>query len=56
VDVGHGAGARLLIPGHYDLFPSNSENPAYFSDYLYHTYPARPYKIMAPGERLIYTR
>jgi len=54
-DAGRAAGARLLIPGHYDLFPTNSENPAFFADYLYRTYPDQPFKIMVPGERLVYT-
>jgi L-ascorbate metabolism protein UlaG (beta-lactamase superfamily) len=54
VDVGCQAGAKLLIPLHYDMFPFNSENPAYFVDYLYRTYPSQPFKIMAPGERFVY--
>ncbi|MGI6543054.1 MAG: MBL fold metallo-hydrolase [Limnochordia bacterium] len=53
-DVGAAVGAKLIIPGHYDLFAHNSENPAYFTDYLYRAYPAQPYKIMCPGERLLY--
>lgn len=54
VDVGCQAGAKLLIPLHYDMFAFNSENPAYFADYLYRAYPAQPFKIMAPGERFVY--
>lgn len=53
-DVGTAIGAKLIIPGHYDLFPHNSENPAFFTDYLYRTYPAQPHKLMCPGERLLY--
>jgi L-ascorbate 6-phosphate lactonase len=54
-DVGAAIGAKLIIPGHYDLFPHNSENPAFFTDYLYRAYPAQPHKIMCPGERVLYT-
>lgn len=53
-DVGHAAEAKLIIPMHYDLFAGNSENPAFFADYLYRTYPSQPFKIMAPGERILY--
>lgn len=53
-DLSNAIGAKLLIPGHYDVFPHNGENPAFLVDYLYRAYPAQPFKIMAPGERLIY--
>ncbi len=53
-DLGAAIGADLLIPLHYDLFRSNSENPAYFVDYLYHEYPGQRFKMFAPGERMLY--
>jgi L-ascorbate 6-phosphate lactonase len=56
VDVACGAGAGLIIPMHYDMFAHNSENPAFFVDYLYRTYPAQSFKIMVPGERLVYVQ
>ncbi|MGI6082040.1 MAG: MBL fold metallo-hydrolase [Limnochordia bacterium] len=55
-DVAVAAGAGLIIPMHYDMFAHNGENPAFFVDYIYRTYPAQPFKIMAPGERLVYVR
>lgn len=54
VNVGVEAGADLIIPLHYDLFQGNQENPAFFVDYLYRTYPAQKFHIMAPGERFVY--
>lgn len=44
----------LLVPVHYDLFDSNTENPSYFVDYLYRNYPSQKFKMMVPGERMIY--
>lgn len=55
-DVGRASGASLIIPMHYDMFAGNSENPAFFVDYLYRAYPAQPFKIMAPGERILHMR
>jgi L-ascorbate metabolism protein UlaG (beta-lactamase superfamily) len=53
-DLAVRAGIDLLLPIHYDLFPFNADNPAYFVDYLYRTYPGQKFKMMVPGERLIY--
>jgi L-ascorbate 6-phosphate lactonase len=47
-------GADLIIPIHYDLFPNNRENPAYFVDYLFTHHPNQKFHMMAPGERFIY--
>ncbi|WP_419954433.1 MBL fold metallo-hydrolase [Neobacillus niacini] len=47
-------GADLVIPIHYDLFPNNRDNPAYFVDYLLNHYPNQKFHMMAPGERFIY--
>lgn len=47
-------GTDMLIPIHYDLFPNNRDNPSYFVDYLFHTYPAQKFHMMIPGERFIY--
>jgi len=55
-DVSDAISADLLIPLHYDVFAHNGENPAYLADYMWHTYPAGKYHIMAPGERLIYMK
>jgi L-ascorbate metabolism protein UlaG (beta-lactamase superfamily) len=47
-------GVDLAIPGHYDLFAGNSENPAAFTDCLYKLCPAMKHHIFALGERLCY--
>lgn len=54
VDFSVHVGADLIIPIHYDLFPNNRENPAYFVDYLFTHYPNQKFHMMAPGERFIY--
>ncbi|HET7626789.1 MAG TPA: MBL fold metallo-hydrolase [Bacillales bacterium] len=46
--------ADMLIPIHFDLFPNNTDNPAYFVDYLFHTYPNQKFHMMVAGERFVY--
>jgi L-ascorbate metabolism protein UlaG (beta-lactamase superfamily) len=53
-DFSAAVGVDLLIPIHFDLFPNNRENPAYFVDYLFHQYPHQKFHMMVPGERFIY--
>jgi L-ascorbate metabolism protein UlaG (beta-lactamase superfamily) len=53
-DLAHEIGADLVIPTHYDLFAFNTENPAYFVDYLHRTYPGQKFKMFVPGERMLY--
>jgi L-ascorbate 6-phosphate lactonase len=53
-DFSAAVGVDLIIPIHYDLFPNNRENPAYFVDYLFHHYPNQKFHMMVPGERFIY--
>jgi L-ascorbate 6-phosphate lactonase len=53
VDLAVDIGAKLVIPMHYDFTPTNNTNPAYFLDYLYHTYPFQAFRILALGECLI---
>jgi L-ascorbate 6-phosphate lactonase len=54
VEFSNTVGADLIIPIHYDLFPNNRDNPAYFVDYLFTHYPNQKFHMMAPGERFIY--
>ncbi|GIN74560.1 MBL fold metallo-hydrolase [Bacillus sp. J14TS2] len=56
VDFGIEVGADLIIPMHYDMFPNNSENPAYFVDYIFHHYPSQKFHMMVAGERFIYRK
>lgn len=53
-DFGVEIGSDLLIPIHFDMFSNNRDNPAYFVDYLFHTYPAQKFHMMSAGERFIY--
>jgi L-ascorbate 6-phosphate lactonase len=53
-DFGVQIGTDLIVPIHYDMFSNNRDNPAYFVDYLFQTYPAQKFQMMVPGERLIY--
>jgi len=45
-------GTELVVPMHYDLFNNNTDNPAYFVDYLYKTYPSQKFKMFIPGEEV----
>lgn len=47
---------RMTIPTHYDLIPPNTENPAYFVDYLYERNPDRHYHLLRPGELYYYVK
>lgn len=46
-------GTELVVPMHFDLFNNNTENPAYFVDYMYKTYPMQKFKMFVPGEEII---
>ncbi|GGH84418.1 L-ascorbate metabolism protein UlaG (beta-lactamase superfamily) [Pullulanibacillus pueri] len=47
-------GIDMLLPIHFDLFPNNRDNPAYFVDYLLQHYPHQKFHMMTAGERFIY--
>lgn len=47
------AKTEYVVPMHYDLFDNNTENPAYFVDYLYRTYRYQKFKMFVPGETII---
>lgn len=49
-------GADLMIPCHYDLMEENYENPSYFVDYLFKHFRDQKFKMMIPGERLLYLK
>jgi L-ascorbate metabolism protein UlaG (beta-lactamase superfamily) len=53
-DFSVAVGVDLVVPIHFDMFPTNRENPAYFVDYLFHQYPAQKFHMMVPGERFVY--
>jgi len=45
--------AGVVVPMHYGIFRHNDENPAYFVDYVYQTYPELPFRLPRLGERFI---
>lgn len=44
---------NLVIPGHYDMFAHNSEDPALFADMVAAKYPGQPVHIATHGKRLL---
>lgn len=52
LDLCHEVGTDLVVPMHYDLFENNTENPAYFVDYLYKNYRDQRFKMFMPGESI----
>ncbi|MDR1105816.1 MAG: MBL fold metallo-hydrolase [Treponema sp.] len=49
-------GADLAIPSHYDMMPSNSEDPGVFAHHMYDLCPGRRFHIFALGEQFIYRK
>lgn len=47
------AGARLLVPMHYDLYEVNGINPAHFVDCLSRISPRQRFHMFVPGERYV---
>lgn len=45
---------RLAIPGHYEMFEGNTENPAAFAYYLEMKYPERDFWIGPHGQRVLW--
>jgi L-ascorbate metabolism protein UlaG (beta-lactamase superfamily) len=46
----------LTIPTHYDLIAGNTQNPAYFVDYLYRLNPDRHHHLLRPGGLYYYIK
>ena len=46
----------LVIPSHYDMITSNSENPARFAEVMYALCPEKRFHICALGERFVYRK
>jgi L-ascorbate 6-phosphate lactonase len=47
---------RTVVPTHYDLIPGNTQNPAYFVDYLYQLNPNRRHHLLRLGELYYYVK
>lgn len=46
----------VTIPTHYDLVSGNTQNPAYFVDYLYSLNPNRRHHLLRPSELFYYVK
>jgi L-ascorbate 6-phosphate lactonase len=55
-DFAAAVGADLILPIHYDMFPTNRENPANFVDYMFHTYRNQKFHMLCVGERFCYMK
>lgn len=53
VDLAGTVNPRLVIPGHYEMFSGNSENPSAFAEYIEAKYPGVKYWIGEHGERVL---
>jgi L-ascorbate metabolism protein UlaG (beta-lactamase superfamily) len=54
VDLAGAVAPGLAVPGHYEMFTSNSEDPSKFTDYLAAKYPGQKTWVGAHGTRVIY--
>ncbi|MDR1540668.1 MAG: MBL fold metallo-hydrolase [Clostridiales bacterium] len=54
VDLAGAVKPGLVIPGHYEMFESNSENPMQFADYMEAKYPEQNFQICRHGVRTVY--
>lgn len=50
VDLAGSINPKLVVPGHYEMFSQNSENPLLFADYIDVKYPEVKYWIGKHGE------
>lgn len=53
VDLAGEIEPRLTVPGHYEMFSNNSENPALFADYMRIKYPHLRYWIGEHGTAVV---
>lgn len=52
VDLTGSINPRLVVPGHYEMFTNNSEDPSLFADYMKVKYPQIKYLIGKHGEEV----
>lgn len=50
VDLAGSINPRLVVPGHYEMFTENSEDPSLFADYINAKYPEVNYWIGEHGQ------
>ena len=53
VDLAGSLHPGMVVPGHYDLFASNAEDPQKFGAYMQVKYPGQVFRICIPGERVV---
>ncbi len=53
VDLAGSSRPGLVIPGHFDLFAHNAEDPQKFGAYMQAKYPDQVFRICEPGERVL---
>ncbi len=53
VDLAGAVAPALVVPGHWDMFAGNTEDPQLFADYLAAKYPRVPGHIPVPGDRVV---
>lgn len=51
-DLAGSVAPRLVIPGHFEMFAHNGEDPALFADYMRVKYPAVAVRVPVHGERI----
>lgn len=56
LDFAERVGAEMIIPMHYDLYPANDENPAYFVETLYRKHFPMKFHMFMPGEVMCLNR
>nr|WP_288825446.1 MBL fold metallo-hydrolase [uncultured Clostridium sp.] len=56
VDLAGAIKPGLAVPGHYEMFSGNQEDPDRFEDYITVKYPGLSYWLGRHGERVLYTR
>jgi len=55
-DLAGSVGPRLVVPGHFDMFAHNGEDPALFADYMRVKYPAIGVVVPVHGQRFEFAR
>ena len=56
VDLAGSIKPGLAVPGHYEMFSSNQEDPDRFEDYITVKYPGLPYWLGRHGEKVLYSQ
>ncbi len=56
VDLAGAVCPGLTVPGHYEMFSNNQEDPDRFEDYITAKYPGLPYWLGEHGKRVLYSR